>query len=238
MVRDQLKALVKLAAIDDSASGIDKELKELPENLAETRADVDRLASLLATEQQGLAEAEELASAFEQQISQSNEQLAKAKAKGAKARNAREVEAAEREMDIVRRGIKEREEEQLRLVAAIEQKRKSLDDRQKKLAELEQLYKDDEVQARGRIEELLAERARVTTGRDQLAAAVGGALVKRYDRIREKRGSALAKVIDQTCKGCRVQLPPQVVADMHRAEEIFQCPQCNRLLYVEAHVMD
>ncbi len=237
-MREQLRALVRLSEIDDSASGIDKELRELPQRVAETRADLERLEGLLDGERRELVEAEELARAYDEQIGGSTDQLTRAKTKGAKARNAREAEAAEREMEAVRRTIKEREDEQLRLAEAIEQKKASLGEREAKLGEFRTMYEEEDALAKVRVEELLAERARVTEGREAIAAKVGAALVRRYERIREKRGNAVAEVVDATCRGCRVQLPPQFFNELHTAQEVMQCPQCIRFLYLRQVIED
>ncbi len=230
-MRDQLRALVKLSEIDASASDLDQELKDIPAHIEEMRADVDRLEAMLAHERQELEDAERLGRQHEEQLGTSNEMLSRAKAKGAKARNAREVEAAEREMEAVRRTVREREEEQGRLREVIQKARTRLEQHDKELAELRSVIEEDEKQARARLEELGAQRQQVLAGRDEVVASLDKVLVRRYERIREKRGTAVVEVVDGTCQGCQVQLPPQQFIELQRADEIQQCPQCVRILF-------
>jgi predicted nucleic acid-binding Zn-ribbon protein len=237
-LRDVVRALVKLGEIDDAASGIDKELKDLPNEIEEMRGDVARLDGLLAAERRELVEAEDLLASYGEQVAQSNEALSRAKQKGAKSKNAREVEAAEREMEIIRRTIKDREEEQLKLVEAIDQKKASLATREEKLVEFRKMFEDEEAKAKVRTEELLGERAKVTAGRSEIEAKLDKQLLRRYERIRQGRGSAVAVVIDATCTGCRLQLPPQTYNELHRCQDLFQCPQCQRFIYLKQTIED
>ncbi|MBW2463773.1 MAG: hypothetical protein JRH11_19130, partial [Deltaproteobacteria bacterium] len=171
-MREQLRALVKLAEIDHSASDLDRELKELPASVAEMKADLDRLDGLLAAERAEVKEAQQLQDAHGETIASSNTALSKAKAKGAKSRNAREVEMAEREMETVRRTIRDREEEQIKLQEAIDNKLKSLSDREGKLAEFRTMYDAESAAADVRVAELNIERAKATEGRDDVAEGI------------------------------------------------------------------
>lgn len=231
-MREQLRALVKLAEIDHSASDLDRELKELPASVAEMRADLDRLDSLLAAERAELKEAEQLQEAHGEQIAASNTSLSKAKAKGAKSRNAREVEMAEREMETIRRTIRDREEEQIKLQEAIDAKLKSLGEREGKLTEFRTMYDDEAAAAKVRVEELNVARAKATEGRDDVAVGIDKAILRRYERVRERYGSAVSEVIDGTCMGCRVSILPQLYIELQRAPKIVECQQCHRVLFV------
>ena len=54
----ELRALIRLAEIDDSARTLDDELKAIPARIEDMRADVQKLETLLANERNQLADAE------------------------------------------------------------------------------------------------------------------------------------------------------------------------------------
>ena len=67
--------------------------------------------------------------------------------------------------------------------------------------------------------------------RDQLAANIEVSLLTQYDKIRIKKGGlAMARVDDESCDACHIQLPPQVVNEVIGGA-VKICPSCNRLLY-------
>ena len=108
-MQDELIALAKISEIDAAAFATDTELEELPAKMAELDGDVQKLGELLAAEKQELAEADSLLSEQSEELNNQSQSLAKSKAKGARARNMREADAVERELEVIRRTMRERE---------------------------------------------------------------------------------------------------------------------------------
>ncbi|RKX70222.1 hypothetical protein DRP53_05705 [candidate division WOR-3 bacterium] len=51
-----------------------------------------------------------------------------------------------------------------------------------------------------------------------------------YDRIKKARGSAVARVVDQTCSGCHARITPQLYNELLKADRIHFCEICGRFL--------
>jgi len=60
-------------------------------------------------------------------------------------------------------------------------------------------------------------------------------LLKKYETIRSRRaGIGIVNVKNETCRGCYIQIPPQVYIQLKKgSEEIITCPHCHRILYSE-----
>jgi uncharacterized protein len=231
-VRAQLAALAKLGLLDSSVRELEVELRSIPEALEQRRLDLQRLEMLLAKERDQLTEAERLRATHEQDIKDRNDVLARSKAKAAKAKNAREAEAAERETEAARRTIKEREEERDRLNTAMEQVQASLADHEKEFSDLRALSVEEEERGRTRMQELNAEKDKALVGRDAIVAQLTPAIVRRYEHIRVRKGSsAVAEIVDGTCTACRITLPAQQYIIVQRCETLEQCPSCVRIMY-------
>lgn len=79
---------------------------------------------------------------------------------------------------------------------------------------------------------LNAELAAVATQRAQHAASLDPAAVTRYERILKTRGdNVLVGVHRQTCGGCHVKLPMQVILQAKAQVDLVNCTNCGRLLY-------
>ena len=108
----------------------------------------------------------------------------------------------------------------------------------------EQEFKAADEQARARTREmddeerrLKAEADRLAAERDAVATEVPTAMLELFQRVARVRGTAVSEATkDAMCSQCHVKLRPQMFVDLKRSEEIFQCPQCNRILYYEAPV--
>jgi predicted nucleic acid-binding Zn-ribbon protein len=62
--------------------------------------------------------------------------------------------------------------------------------------------------------------------------------MERYKKLKTmKRDLALVPVRDGICSGCRLQLPPQLIAEVKRKEDLLACSYCHRILYWEGEVI-
>jgi predicted nucleic acid-binding Zn-ribbon protein len=228
---EQLAALAKISEIDAEALRSETEIKEIPERMGELDGDVKRLGEMLEAERTGLNEADALLVAQEEELQNQNQSLAKSKAKGARARNMREADAVERELDVIRRQMKEREEERATLRAAIEKRRGSVGKHEKELAELQKFAEEEHQKADARMAELKAIRDRVMAGRRDLATKIPADVLRRYEMIREKRSYGAVPIKNGICGGCNPSVRPNQAIAVRRGETFEQCPRCQRLLF-------
>ena len=56
-------------------------------------------------------------------------------------------------------------------------------------------------------------------------------LLRRYEAVLKKKGSAIARTTDGDCQACHVALPPQLFQKVLRRETFEECPMCHRILY-------
>jgi len=185
----------------------------------------------LAKERRELEEAQRLCDQQDSEAKDAADGISRAKAKGAKAKNGREAEAVERELEVLRRTQKEREAERERLVAAIAQVKSSLDQHQTEFSGLKEHLAQKDAEAQVRIAELEGKRNEALKGRDELAVLVPRDVLPRYDALRNRRGSGVAEVRDGICQGCRMSVRPMQYIVIQREEGIERCAHCQRYLY-------
>jgi predicted nucleic acid-binding Zn-ribbon protein len=231
-VIEQLVALAKIADIDAEALRADTELRDIPVRIDGLKSDVKKLGELLAAEKQQVIEADRLLSAQDDELSNQNQSLARSKAKGARVRNTREADAVERELETIRRLMKDRETERDTLREAIGKRRASVEKHEREFGDLERFATEEQIKADARITELNQARDKILAGRSELAAIVPADILRRYEMIRSKRqGVGVAPIKGGTCSGCFVVLTPQQVIGLQKVEEFAQCPRCQRFLY-------
>lgn len=69
---------------------------------------------------------------------------------------------------------------------------------------------------------------------EEIGVRLDSKLLDRFKRISKmNQGSAVAKVQDQVCLGCFMNIPPQLYIEVQRANDLIFCPQCSRILYYE-----
>ncbi|MDP9000759.1 MAG: C4-type zinc ribbon domain-containing protein [Myxococcota bacterium] len=230
-IPDQILALERLAQID-------AELKELNEQLAQERSTLDGLQSgivklddKLSTDQGALATMDKTRGELIQDVRNMNQQLDHSRDKLGRSRTEREANAAQRELEELRKLVRDREEEIGKLTADADAARQQID-----TTEIEHKKLVDQLAARqGHISTKLSEvddlAQRKRLERDAAVKALPPQLYRRYDMIRSKRGTAIAQTTDGTCKACHMSLPPQLFHRLRREPILEQCPSCHRLIY-------
>jgi predicted nucleic acid-binding Zn-ribbon protein len=231
-IREQLVALAKVGRMDASTQELDKELKDIPREVDSLRESVGLLEGLLAQERAQLEQAQNLRTQHESLMKEAQDGISRAKSKAAKAKNAREADAVERELEMTRRSLKEREAERDKLTAAIESVQKSLANHETEFANLKELLQQKDAEAQVRIAELTVAREKSLEGREKFSALVPKDVLARYDALRARKGSAVAEVRAGICQGCRMSVRPMQFIVIQREEGIERCAQCQRYLYL------
>jgi predicted nucleic acid-binding Zn-ribbon protein len=137
-------------------------------------------------------------------------QLDHSREKMNRARTERETNAVQRELEELRKLIRDREDEIGKLTTDSDAQRVALE-----TTEAEAKKIQDELNAReGDINSTLAslekQRAAKQTIRDEVVKRLPPVLYRRYDAVRGRRGSGIAQTTDGTCKACNMSLPPQL----------------------------
>lgn len=231
---DQIRALEELAKLDS-------ELKNVGDALVVERTLLEGLKTSLAAvkirvnaERAALESTEKARAEAYAEVRSTATQLDGSREKMNRARTERETNAVQRELEELRKLQRDREEEVERFGKSIEAIRAALTaaeaEQTRILAELAE--KEDLIAAN--VGQLEATHGTKAGGRDPLIKQIPTILYRRYDAVRAKRGSGLAKTTNGTCTACNIALPPQLFHRLRREPMIEQCPSCNRLIYFAA----
>jgi predicted nucleic acid-binding Zn-ribbon protein len=231
---DQIRALEELAAMDAEVKLLEEKLAEergvlggLKENLKklDERLQVDRSTVGVADKQR--AELQIDIRTMTQQIEHSREKLNRS-------RTERETQAAQRELEELRKLVRDREDEIQRIdtdTASVRAQLEATEAEHKALTE-ELAAKEGDIQAK--VTQLESDRETKGGGRDGIVKRLPPALYRKYEMIRGRRGMAIAQTTDGTCNRCNMALPPQLYHRLRREPLLEQCPSCNRIIYFAA----
>jgi uncharacterized protein len=233
-VRDQLEALEELSAIDMQLTELDRQIEEIPAHVRELDGELEVLRNLLERERQQLAEAEEWDQQAAREISIQEELLTKSRNKQAGARNERELSAAQREIEAIKKAMSEKEEERLQLMEALTERRGSIVKHEAEIAELQSVLNTAEAEAKARAKEVESRKKKWIDQRGAASKKLKSRVLRLYEHIRSGRPNAVVQLIDETCQGCNMQVPPQMYIDVQRMNKLYQCPYCSRIIFFKA----
>lgn len=231
-MKEQLRLLQQLQDIDTQTKEIQQTIEQVPAQLAPAKQDLQKLEGMLVIERQQLSETESWRAEQEDIVNREEEALRNAKAKLQEAKNARDFGAASREIDNKKRSIHDREQEILKVYEALEVGRAKLTAHEEDVAKLRTHVEGEEAKFADSLKELAEKATEVSAGRSEVESAIEKSLLKRYNTVMHRRGTAVVEVRDGVCQGCHMSLAPQLAIQVARGESIQSCRQCNRLLFV------
>jgi predicted nucleic acid-binding Zn-ribbon protein len=165
------------------------------------------------------------------EVRQMSIQVERSREKLSRCRTEREANAAQREIEELRKLYRDREIEVEKLDGFLEQARQDMatvtGERDALLADLNAV-EGDTVGRLAQGEAVVAEKEAIRKG---LVANVPPTLYRRYELIRGRRGTAITSTTDGTCSVCHMRLPPMLFQELTRENKFEQCPSCNRILY-------
>jgi len=231
-LREHLLALISLQRIDLAATQSRGSLDELGEQLQQLRTGLAFLSDELARHEAELLETEALRHENERTLKVHEESIGRSKGRVTALRKSQDYMAVQREIENSRKAIAGKEEEILKILEVEQASRAALAERRERLTELTAQVERYEAAYEERRAETEAEVAELAGEREELLVGLPKPLLRKYDRIREKRGGvALVEVRDEICQGCFMGIRPQLYNELQRGDILVDCPNCQRILY-------
>lgn len=232
-----LPRLIELQAIDLRIAEIKHQRRLIPDRLAAARAPLHSATEAL---KQAGASVEALTKerrTCERDLDTQESHIEKMKARTGEIKTNKEYQAHLFEIEMANKKKGEVEEKILGLMETIEQLQREMAAAQARVREAEAAFEREQRLLDESDAALSKELAVLDEQQRRAAAAVPRDLLERYEKLKAQRKDvALASVRDGTCQGCRLQLPPQLVAEVKRSDELQVCGYCHRILYWEGEL--
>ncbi len=228
---EQIRALEELAAMDAEVKALEEKLTEERSVLSTLKESLKRLDERLQIDRSTVSAADKQRNDLHIDIRTMTQQVEHSREKLNRSRTERETNAAQRELEELRKLIRDREDEITRLDetnASVRTAVEGTEAEHKRISE-ELAAKEGDISAK--VKQLEADRNERGGGRDTIVKRLPTILYRRYEQLRGKRGIAITQTSDGTCKMCNMSLPPQLYHRLRREPLIEQCPSCNRIIY-------
>ncbi len=230
-VPDQIKALEDLAAIDAELKTLGDDIQQERGALDAQRTKLSGLEEKLKNDRAQLAAIDKLRNEYVIEVRTMMTQLEHSREKMNRARNEREANAAQRELEELRKLVRDREDEIGRLTTDAEASRQQIDASEAEAKTVSESLGATAGGVESKLSEVEKQKAERESARAEAVKKIPPQLYRRYDMIRQKRGTGIAQTTNGTCKACNMTLPPQLFHRLRREPMLEQCPSCNRIIY-------
>jgi predicted nucleic acid-binding Zn-ribbon protein len=206
---------------------IEADLSRHPE-LDQARAEEAAACALFETARQAVRHAEEETRRQQQRIAETDKTLY-----GGGIRNPKELQDLQEEAASLRRYLSVLEERQLQLMMQSEDGEKTVAAAQSRREDLERRRVEEESKLRAEQSALQGTLATLGVQREAMVTAVAPEDLEKYGSVRRaKRGLAVVRMQNDSCAGCGVAPSTSRVDSARSGQEIVQCGNCGRILYL------
>lgn len=230
-IQAEIEILEGLAKLDQGLASVHEELERERAALDGKRERLKELLARVAGASAGLQEMDRTRGELLTEVRQMSVQLDRSREKLSRCRTEREANAAQREVEELRKLYRDREQEIEKLAAIVEQAKADLEKTTSERDALQAELGASEGNVTDRLTELEAQSESIGVQRKGLVAGLNVPLYRRYELVRKRRGLAIAHTSDGICSACHVRVAPMMFHMLMRGTSFDQCPNCNRILY-------
>ena len=223
--------LFQLQDIDTELEFHERSVQKITRQLADSSA-ITEAGAKLAAGRQKLLELTKQQRSIEWELDDlsSKIKVIEEKLYSGRIRNPKELTDLQHEADLFKTKKTQIENKDLETMEQVEAATTAVNEVASQLKKLEEEAKAQNVRLAAELEDLKAGLARLKQKREFLVAQVDPHAVVVYQDVIKKRGTAVAKVEQGLCRGCRIRLS---VSELQRAKTgaLVQCGSCGRILF-------
>lgn len=234
-VKEEIQKLIDLQKIDSQILAFKRERDtEKPQQLQELKDTVDSEKSVLTSYEQGLRNIQLRKKERELDLQTKEEAARKAQGQLYQLKTNQEYHAKMKEIESLKADVSVLEENILIILEEVDDKVKELNEQKKVVEEKEKKFNEEKKRIDEEIKELDIKIKNLEDKRGILTKEINPEVLLRYEHLlRAKHGLALVPLKEESCGGCYMNLPPEMINRVKHYSQIVECEMCARMLYLE-----
>ena len=227
-----VRQLYQLQEVELELESNEQALKQIAGQLGESQQAV-RARDRLALERQRLDELTRQQHSAEWEIDDLTGKLVAAEKKlySGEVRNPKELTSLQQDIDGLKARRDKLEDKTLEIMEQVELTKAKVVTMGSELKTLEAEWRSQQQQLSNEMQQLETTLSNLKHKRQLLSAKIDPGAVEFYDELKRKKGTAVAKVEQGICCGCRISLSTAQLQQA-RSGNLMQCDSCGRILFL------
>ena len=227
-----IKQLYQLQEVDLELESTERTLRQVTDKIGESE-EVVRVRGRLASEQQHLEELKHQQHSLEWEVDDLGTKIARIEQKlyGGSIGNPKELANFQQEAEGMKLRRGQLEDKTLDIMDRVERAAASVDTTISELERLEDKWQSEQKQLSVEAERLKTTLSELEQKRQRLSSEIDTEMVELYQQLKKQKGTAVAKVEQGICRGCRISLSASE-SQRARSGGLSQCSSCGRILFL------
>jgi predicted nucleic acid-binding Zn-ribbon protein len=233
-LKSQIRSLIKLQKIDSELYALNAEKQAKPEQIKALDDAFQEKKQRLASLDKKTLDLQKVKKDKELELASKEEAAKKLQAQLYQLKTNKEYQAMLQQINDAKADASTIEDKILELMDQIDKAKVEIDKEKQALQQEEKLLNEQKNKIQDRIKEIDERINQLEAQQRQITPEIDAKILPQYQRILKNRdGLAIVKVKDNSCGGCNMHVPPQVINLIKMYERIITCEVCNRMLYIE-----
>ena len=227
-----VKQLYQLQEVDSEIESTEQALRQVTGKIGESE-EVVRVRGRLTSEQQHLEELRHQQHSLEWEVDDLGTKIAKIEQKlyGGSIGNPKELANFQQEAEGMKLRRGQLEDKTLDIMDRVERAAASVDTTISELERLEDKWQSEQKQLSVEAERLKTTLSELEQKRQRLSSEIDTEMVELYQQLKKQKGTAVARVEQGICRGCRISLSASE-SQRARSGGLTQCSSCGRILFL------
>jgi predicted nucleic acid-binding Zn-ribbon protein len=232
-LKSQINSLIQLQAIDSEIYALRYEKESKPKEIKIIEDSFEEKKQHLAGLEKSALDLQKQRKDKELELASKEEGIKKLQTQLYQLKTNKEYQAMLEQINAAKADGSVIEDKILELFGQIDKIKSDIEQEKQRLQGEEKVLKEQKNKIEARLKEIDERLAQLEAQRKQIFPQIDAKILLQYERILLNRdGLAIASVKDNSCQGCNMFVPPQVINLIRMYERIITCEVCNRILYI------
>ncbi|MDD5155860.1 MAG: C4-type zinc ribbon domain-containing protein [Candidatus Omnitrophica bacterium] len=232
-LKSQISSLIKLQKIDTEIYALKSEKEAKPAQIQGLDAAFDEKKQSLAVLDKEILDLQKLKKDKELELASKEEGAKKLQSQLYQLKTNKEYQAMLQQINDTKADASVIEDKILELMDQIDSLKTGVDKEKLVLQQEEKALGVEKGKIQDRVKEIDDRLSQLEAQKKQVIPEIDTKILPQYERILKSRdGLAIVQVKDNSCGGCNMHVPPQVINLIRMYERIITCEVCNRMLYI------
>src|SRR5882724_2062172 len=226
-----ISSAVRLQELDIRLTELAKEIASLPKHIAEIEKKLESHQRKVEADRAALTANQKDRKKLKGDIQIQEQKVSKLKDQMLQAKTNEQYQAFQHEIGFCQAEIRRAEDRILDSMAESEGLEKNVKPAEVALKAEKAQVESEKQEARQRTEVDQNALNELEATKKSIVASMTPSVYKNYERIRSRRGVAVAEVVVGRCSVCHITVRPQYLQDLKRGEQVQVCESCQRILF-------
>ncbi|MCK4618678.1 MAG: hypothetical protein KAT52_01905 [Desulfobacterales bacterium] len=231
-MKEQIDNLVKLQGIETESNEIRSILSNITQRLDSLSCRLNEFEQTTKDEELRLNDLKKSYVLYKSDVEMNISRLKKSQERLASIKTNKEYQSLLKEIEDVKTINSQIEDQMLECLEQMDDIERVLADRNNEYEKLSKQVNKEKQTIDQETEKNNKRLAELDTEWKKFSGKIDPQLLKTYLMVRDKAGGiAVVPVKDAVCRGCNINIPPQMYNDLQRCDSLKFCPSCQRIIY-------